>query len=209
MKFLIFSLILFPMMAIAQDRVGNGGDVIACLEKDSLNKVLLLDFYESSDELATLSGTYEEIVQNRLNALKKMDVTLGQQYAQRWQSMKSEIEFKDNVQLVDIKDSSHTFEPEDKNCQLKQIAIRRKLVFGKQGRFVVNKKYWNHLSATHQAGLIWHEMIYEHLAKLGEKDSIKARAMNAEIFSSDFEKKSAADFWKFIQTLKVPIYRKN
>lgn len=209
MKILVSLFIsVISSLAFAQDRVGNGGDVILCLEKDQIKKVELLDFYEDSKDLIVSDKKYEEIVQDRLDVLQKKDVSLSSQYAKRWNKMKKEIEFKEDVELVDIKDSNHVFEPSDKHCQLKQIAIRRKNIFGRQARFVVNKKYFDHLSSVHQAGLIWHEMVYEHYVKLGEKDSAKARAFNVALFSKDIETQSKEDFWKFIQSLKVPIYKK-
>lgn len=217
---LVLLLILHAAPAQAQNRVGNGGDVVACFEASKVKDVKpedgklattrLLDFYESDHARVepAANADYEAIIGERLEALKKKDAALGEQYLKRWSSMKAEVSFREGIALTEVDDSEHVFKPADKNCAVKQIALRKNAVAPGEARFVINKEYWDKLAPVDRAGLILHEVIYEHFYKLGEKNSVKARAFNARLFAKRFEADTTDDYWKFIGGLKVPLYRK-
>jgi hypothetical protein len=211
MKITILAILIFLSLSskvLAQNRVGNGGDVIVCSETAKKSKVDLLDFYEAEGKQIESTKPYAEIVKGRIDFLKQLSPDLGRQYLERWLKVQKDVDFRSDIELVDVKDSNHLFEPTDKRCQLKQIAIRRNITSDNQKRFIVSLNYWKQMQAVHQAGLLMHEMIYEHFFQLGENDSVKARAFNAFLFSPDFEKANPDDLWKFIKNLKIPIYRK-
>ena len=73
-------------------------------------------------------------------------------------------------------------------------------------RFLVSAVYWKRLSEPRRAGLLAHELIYEHLAKLGATDSRASRKFVALLFSPKFKDMSSGDFWLFMKELKVPVY---
>jgi len=198
---------LFSISGFGQNRVGNGGDGIVCTKEGAQATAEILDFYESSQARIESTEAYSEIVESRLQVLKKIDSTMGELYQKRWKSMQPEIEWKKEIELIGIEDSKHLYVPSDKNCKLKQVAIRRNQVAANQSRFVIDDSFWQQISPVSRAGLIMHELIYEHFYKLGEKDSVKARTLNAYIFSPDLESKGSTGFWKLISSLKVPIYR--
>lgn len=186
----------------ANNKVGNGGDVVSCKHD---KQPQILDFYESEQELNL--GTKEvspfEVAKDRILQLQKIAPKLYTQYLSRLQSIQDEIEFKDGVRLTDIKDSEHLFLPEDKSCEILQVAIRKKVIGGAEKRFLFDKKIWDTLGTVGQAGLLTHEIIYEHLSKLGETDSVKARKVNRFLYAKITDK---AAFWKLIADLEVPIY---
>jgi len=104
---------------------------------------------------------------------------------------------------MNAKDSLHAFEPN--GCKSRQTIIRR-AVFDGNKRFAVNKALWDALSARDQAGMIMHEVIYEHFSKLGEEDSRKARKLNALLFSPELDEMNEGKFWLFVKKLEVPLY---
>ena len=109
-------------------------------------------------------------------------------------------------ELVGVPDSKHVFKPEDKNCEVRQIAIRRNEASVVTKRFVIDEKLWKKPSERDKAGLILHEIIYEHLFKLGEEDSVKARSINGYIFSDKAFQDGPETYWKMIKDFKLPIY---
>lgn len=200
------------------NKVGNGGDGVFCQstiepkkstqsQKAShpLNKIYgeLLDFYERELKFPPSSKSYQSIALEQIQKLSPVAPKLFEKYKKRLAEIASEIEFKTDVELVDVPDSLHTFVPKNKNCQFKQLAIRKKIVLAGEKRFVINDDLWKTLDSYQQAGLILHEIIYEHFLQLGEENSIKARKFNAYLFSQQLTKE---EFWKWMQDLEVPIY---
>lgn len=201
----ILSMILFSSSAFASgDRVGNGGDGVACSDKTEL-----LDFYESSLPLKSykLEQSYKEITENVLSNLERFNPAQAKQYRRRFSEFFDETEFKSGASLINIKDSRHLFKPKDKNCKIMQIAIRRNEESVVMKRFLIDEDLWNKLSERSKAGLVLHEIIYEHFYKLGEDDSIKARAVNAYLFSEKSYQDGPDVYWKTVKDLKLPIYR--
>ena len=195
------------MMSLAHggNEVGNGGDVIVC--KD--NKVMLLDYHEAKDygfdiNLKEDDVGYRPVLLNIISEFKKIDSKLADQYLKRLNEIDIEINFKESVDLVDIPDSYHVSLP--KSCELKQVAIRLKeMRNGKQ--FVIDKDLWRKLDTGHQAGLILHEIIYEHFLFLGEKNSKKARYMNGLISHIGSGNKLKVSYKELLRDREIPIYR--
>lgn len=60
------------------------------------------------------------------------------------------------------------------------------------------------MSIVDRAGLLVHEIIYEHFVRLGEDDSIKARKIVALLaHDKEFVEKN---FWPLVQRLRLRIY---
>lgn len=200
----IIELLLYSLISIAGNEVGNGGDVIIC--KDS---VKLLDYYEAADLGFFVSEPkdnkkYEKIIYDLLEEFQNIDDKLARQYKKRMEEISKEIEFKSSIVLTDIPDSNHEALPT--GCRLEQIAIRRNEE--KNGKlFLISKDLWNKMDNTNKAGLILHEIIYEHFLYLGEKDSRKARFMNALISHIGSKKNLQTNYKKILQSQKIPIYR--
>lgn len=199
------TLLLTAMVSWAGNKVGNGGDVVVCPESKSV-----LDLYEAKSNGAELREfsenlSHSQIIKDRLEKLKEKAPVLGSQYLRRLETMQTEIDFKSDVELADVKDSAHAFIGKD--CKLFQIAIRKGYVPEEsQKRFLIRQDLWEQIDETNKAALLTHEIIYEHLSKLGVSDSRPARQMVSKIFSKNFDKESKGSFWEFIASLKVPIY---
>lgn len=207
----------FGFFAFA-NKVGNGGDGVFCqldspskassqapIIKKPPSKVFgeLLDFYEKDLKLPPSTKSYQLLASEQIQKLSPVAPKLFEKYKKRLAEIISEIEFKKDVELVDVPDSLHTFVPKNKNCQLKQLAIRKSFVLAGEKRFIIDEELWKNLDSYQQAGLILHEIIYEHFLQLGEENSIKVRKFNAYLFSQQFSKE---EFWRWMQELEIPIY---
>lgn len=207
------------------NKVGNGGNVVYCAnEKAGEYHAQLLDFYEenfensgdgvessknnfkSTEQKSTANFemlTPEKIAELKFLKLKDINPRISEQYLRRLHEIQNELEFKKNVTLTVIPDSFHYYKPISKNCSILQIAIKKNLKSKAEKRFIIREDLWKQLSSTDKAGLLMHEIIYEHFAKLGEENSIKARKFNRFLFAASVNKK---DFWALIKDLQLPIY---
>lgn len=196
-------LVLAHSLAQAGNRVGNGGDVVHCKQP---YKVALLDFYEVWRFKDPESGSDPKvIVEKKFEQLQKVAPSLATQYLKRAKNIMDEVEISDDVQPVEVKDSLHGFVPTG-DCKVKQVALRMAEPPAGAKRFVFNKKFYGDLSASGKAGLIAHEIVYEHFNRLGHSDSRQVRKFVAYLFDKDFPKDDAAKFWEFMRGLKVPVY---
>ncbi|MGZ3801939.1 MAG: hypothetical protein ACXVCL_17360 [Bdellovibrio sp.] len=204
MKILIAVIFCFVFKAIASgDRVGNGGDVIKCHDSAEI-----LDFYESSEPLKDYaSSDYKKILDEVLINFERLNPDQSKQYRQRLRTIEPDLLFKSGITLEDIKDSKHAYKPSGKKCKLLQIAIRKNTSSKVTKQFVIDEDLWKVLSDRSKAGLLLHEVIYEHLFKLGEKDSEKARILNSYLFSKKSFQDSRQDYWNLVNSLKLPIYK--
>ncbi|MBL7543294.1 MAG: hypothetical protein JNL11_05730 [Bdellovibrionaceae bacterium] len=184
------------------NRIGNGGNVTVCADA-----VSLLDFYESKTppKYKGDAGSieYKLIAKDVFKRMARVSKKLSNQYSERLDSVQDEIDFLDNVALTNAEDSLHVFKPADKDCDVKQIAIRKEVSLPGEKRFVFDKKLWDRLDAQNQAGLLVHEIVYEHFNKLGEVTSPKVRKVVGYLFQDEI---NAKDFWNLIKSLKLPLY---
>jgi hypothetical protein len=211
MKYILLIILVFVCIEItAGDRVGNGGDVVICK-----STIRILD-YEEADQLNLKINMnkknvipYIDRVTSIIKKFKEVDKELSKQYLKRLETIIKEINFKDNVDLVDVKDSKHFMLP--KGCALKQIAIKltnaQIKADGSKISFIVDKSLWDKLDSNNKAGLILHEIIYEHFFILGEKNSVKARYMNSLITHFFDNGVLPGKYKKLLQKMKIPIYR--
>lgn len=200
---LFMIVLLFSLESFASgNRVGNGGNIVNCP-----NKKQMLDLYESSEKIASFSKDlpYIEIIQSTLKNLARLNSKLSKQYEKRSAEFLKETDMRADVDLVAVSDSKHIFSPAQKDCKIQQIAIRKN-VAGLGSRFIINKDLWDKLPELDRAALILHEIIYEHFYKLGEQDSVKARQVNAYLFSEKSRSDNKQVFKKLLQELKLPIY---
>lgn len=199
--------ILFSSTADAGNRVGNGGHVFYCPGSD---KIQALDFYGAYGFEGPKVGGGEKdeiaIAKARLQKLKTLAPKLHDQYGQRLTTIMDEMEFRKNDRLVLVEDSLHAVEPEDENCKAYQLIIRKAVLEKGEKRFVVNETLWKKLSPVQKAGMLTHEIIYEHFAALGETDFGRARRLNAHLYSPKIESQTTGQFWQMIKEFRMPLY---
>lgn len=196
-----FLIVLGAVTALSQTRIGNGGNVVDCSKS-----IQVLDLYEMDEKPKLVfekSKSYQEVAEIVLKRLKEISTKLGTQYSERLVSIEKDIEFKEGIALSNTMDSLHIFKPEDKECEIKQTAIRREVTTSTEKKFVIDKKLWNRLDDRNKAALLIHEIVYEHFNKLGQVTSVKVRKVVGLLFQ---EKLEAKEFWNEIKVLKLPVY---
>lgn len=201
------SLLAFSFSALAINRVGNGGDAIVCRKGRDLRSAVLLDLFETSLPSASWQGSRDDIAKAVFKRLALASPEQAKHYERRWKELPNELELRDGVALVDIDDSKHVVTPTEKGCAIEQAAVRRNILGDNGKRFTADKAIWEKMDERSKAALLLHEIVYEHLYKLGETDSVKARQLTSYLLSADFEKASPEAYWKRLGALKVPVYR--
>ncbi|MCB0367695.1 MAG: hypothetical protein H6624_12445 [Bdellovibrionaceae bacterium] len=199
---LILFLLGAQLPAQAGNQVGNGGDAIVCGEK-----VFLLDYYEAkaNDKIQIQlekGKDHFEIAGKTVDRLEQHNPQLHKQYRRVLEKIGSRLRFIDNANFRDVKDSFELTIP--KGCKLEQLAIQRDE--GGLRLIHISKSLWEKLSKEHQAGLLLHEIVYEHFLFLGETDSVKARKFNSFVSAKDFKTLPKEKYQKFVRSLKMPIY---
>lgn len=207
MKKVILILITVVMnQAFANVWIGNGGTGFLC-EKKSKKEFRLLDLDEMTLPFANKLTKLEhaELAKQVFINLSRLAPALGEQYQKRAQSFESEIEFRADANLSFTGDTLHLSVP--KNCEFKQVAIRRDQADSMTKTFVVDEDIWKLMDEKNRAALMIHEVIYEHLSKLGEKNSVKARKITGYLMSETAFQDKPEKFWKLMREMKLPIYR--
>ena len=201
--------ILMTCFTWSGDEVGNGADAVVCKRDQQVISVTLLDFYEERlrREKESFKSSDAQTVTEIINKLRRVHPQLAQSYKMRSQELLKSARFVSDAGLVNIKDSKHLLKPANSDCEIVQLAVLDKTLPQKPN-LLVNESLWKKLDKTNQTGLVLHEVIYEHLSLLGEKDSRKSRRFNAFLFSKEFETISPNDYWKYMKTLRIPIYRR-
>ncbi len=199
----------FTFLLKAQDKlsngngVGNGGDAVVCRER-----VEILDFVESRlmKRYSIISDskklTFMELAKERVSKLRGLDTRLFEQYTKVLSTIADKLVFIENAQFRDVPDSFEIAIPA--GCKLEQLAIQQEI--DNKTMIHISKKLWEKMDDVNRAGLILHEIIYEHLLTTGEVNSIKVRKLNSLIFSGDIDKLTAGDFKKVLRNLGVKIY---
>lgn len=196
--------VLIASTAQATNKVGNGGDGIFCkTDPKGAETGEILDFYENKINFESTEADPYKIAAQRFETLRPASPKLATQYLKRLKEMPDEIEFKNEIKLTNIKDSNHLVEPLAKDCRFVQVAIRKTKKMPGEPQFLIREDLWKSMKPVQRAGLLTHEIIYEHFSKLGEEDSVKARKLNRYLYNKDF---TSLAFWTFIKDLDIPIY---
>ena len=208
-KLLVLILVATSVLAKSGNEVGNGGDVVTCLSLKNIESVQLFDFFEFSNRkdgiIKESKESKDQIMMSIITQLKIHDDKLAQLLMNRSKEFLNNVQFVTSGTLVNINDSDNLITPIEK-CKIEQVAILKKKVLFNDKKFLVDERIWNKLNETQKAGLIFHELIYEYFADLGEKNSVNVRALNSFLFSDKLSVISSTDYWKFIQSMKIPHY---
>lgn len=206
MKFLILFLSLSAFaqtpMSSNGNGVGNGGDVVTCQ-----NVAELLDFTETKlmkrfTLVEATKSSYLTFAKDRLEVLKKVDSKRAAQYLKVLNSIEGRWKLIDNATFRDVPDSFEIAIPDE--CKIEQIAIQQE-VEGKT-QIHVSKKLWDKLDQMSKAGLVLHEIIYEHFLSLGETNSVKVRRFNSLLFSSELNRMDPKKYQEFVRLLRLKFY---
>lgn len=200
-KFLTVFLMMNSLVAFGHgggggDKVGNGGDVIVCPDRN----VELLDLFQGTVDWGfsplAIKGQRKDIIQSLLKDLQQIDPYVGNILLKRAMELENELsaagsgksksrllKLTEN-ELVNISDEGVAELP--KGCKILQAATQIQRPFPGEVKFTFQKKIWNDLDAFAQSSLILHEVVYEHMIKVGENSSRSARYFNAALNAGAF-----------------------
>lgn len=191
-----------PLNSSASNKVGNGGNVVVCENDES--RIQLLDLYEARDRTTLIKiDKYAEIGNHFISRMKLVSPKLEAVYAKRWSEFKEQVDWVEGAKLSEVKDSFHAIEPISDKCKVMQIAILQEVPLQKEKPFIIRLDLWKQMSELDQAGLVMHELLYQHFSRLGLTDSRKVRVINRMLLTQSF---TTSEFWKTIAELKIPLY---
>lgn len=196
--FLVLSAFAQSPMSSNGNGVGNGGDMVSCKVDGEL-----LDFTEAKllkrfEILRRPMTDWKHYSQVRLEILNKVDSRLSAQYKTVLSTIHNRLKFIENADFRDVPDSFEIAIPS--GCKLEQVAIQQ------DGQIHINKKLWDKLDGVNHAGLIMHEIIYEHFITLGEKNSVKVRQFNAMLFSNELNRMTTKEYQEYVRLLGLKLY---
>jgi hypothetical protein len=204
MNKICFGLILatfIPTQAFPGQEVGNGGNAVIC----GSNPPELLDIVEAKQiNLTAFTSVLPAkdavtLVTIEINRLMKLDPVFSKRITEVFRSYAKNFKFLPSSDLTAVSDSLHVALP--KGCTLKQAAIRKHDAAPDEARFLIDQDLWNQLELRSQAGLIFHELIYNDMIANGATDSRQARKLNALIQSDRFFTMKPADYIREAITL--------
>ncbi len=211
----ILTLTFFLMCPVfAGDEVGNGGDAVVCkMTKESSPR--LLDFTEYNSSSFTFSPIEEkdeyQIVKKVFTALAKLSPKLSKKYLRDLKEFRLKVKLISDENFRDVKDSHQISLP--KGCELKQLAIQKKNPLTQETEISINKDLYDQMTPLHRAGLISHEIIYEHFLFFNVRGSLwfkmkgseKVRIFNRYLFSKEIKNHKKADFIQLSENLEIPL----
>lgn len=205
---MIANLLVILLMNIiyAGNEVGNGGDAIVCPKKAPV----LLDFFENRNSKVPYKirksekiNEYEYLL-DIWSKLSKVSPRFYKKYSSDLMRFKSRVKLISGESFRNVKDSFHISLP--KECRILQLAIQRKDTKSKETVFYINKDIYEKMDVKQKAGLISHEIIYEHFRYFGQNHSVNVREFNRFLFSEKLVASGKEGFAKFIQEMGIPAY---
>lgn len=189
MILLTFAVILgfsTPLYA-ANDRIGNGGDVVVCRTQDGkIQSVELLDFYEGRELRGMIprkvdpTKSWREIFEVWITELQSSSPLRAKRYRIKFESLLKDADFR-AADLTDVPDSEHLIFEE--GCAVRQIAIQQdgQKKFPEDRMLLVDQRLWEAMDPLNQAGLMLHEVIMHEAREALHTDSTAVRYFTTAI----------------------------
>ncbi|MCF8059969.1 MAG: hypothetical protein K9K67_11775 [Bacteriovoracaceae bacterium] len=205
MKTILFLIFLSSPFSFAGNEVGNGGDLLKCPNKP----LVLFDFAEDSfkkmDALKKNAELNEyKIVESLIAKIKDLSPAIFKKYSNDLASFPKRIKFIKGEVFRDIEDSKHVSLPKD--CELLQVAIQQIDPLTKDTVIAINKDLYDQLDPVNKAGLILHEIIYEHFKFYGVTNSVEVRIFNRYLHSLEVKSGTNKEFNDFLERIAIPSY---
>jgi hypothetical protein len=222
LSFLITISMTVSTLTFAGNEVGNGGDLLKCpnspnvlfdFKETSINKVTLLLESAKGEEFKDEYKLAEKIIK-RLEALAPR---IYKKYSNDLLTFKTRTRFIEGEVFRDILDTKHVSLPKD--CELLQVATQQVDPLSKDTIISINKDLYSKLDTPNKAGLILHEIIYEHFKffsdenhvnenskPYSEQNSVKVRMFNRYLHSKEIKTHNEKQFHDFFERLGIPSY---
>ena len=219
-NFLITISMTVSTLSFAGNEVGNGGDLLKCPNSPNV----LFDFKETSINKVTLMLESKEdhkdeykLAEKVIMRLKTLAPKIYKKYSNDLLSFKARTRFIEGEVFRDILDSKHVSLPKD--CELLQVATQQVDPLSKDTIISINKDLYSKLDTPNKAGLILHEIIYEHFKffsddnhpnqhskPFSEQNSVKVRMFNRYLHSKEIGTHTEKQFHDFFERLGIPSY---
>lgn len=190
-KFLILVIIVsiwIPYIHVwANDRVGNGGDVVVCgdnielldIYEAKLNNIKLRSF-KNSEHIKML----EELLKTLFKDInpKKSDV-----YLEFYKNMPQELRMIPNIHLNDVDDAGVVAIPA--GCSLEQIVIQlaEDDIPSDGFRYTFNKDLWDKLDEYNKMALLLHELVYRDAIENKRVGGMVVRSIIGQLLNSNID----------------------
>jgi hypothetical protein len=224
-SFPIASLFYFTFLSLlvstssqAGPRVGNGGGVWICQEKNNDYRwIQLVDLFEGSAEYSltpflTSKSNPQDIFKDRIAFIKAGVPVLADILTLDSDQLLSLVHFvPKSSQLSPINDEQIRVRPAPESCIDGILYYGQLANFTYDGRLLVSQAIWDtqQFSPMSRAGLLLHELIYKTLRdRFRDTNSSRARALVALLFSnlsgSEINQRAAALLGQSNQTPQLP-----
>lgn len=218
--------LLISLQSQAIGRVGNGGNIIVCIDP------LSNECYGSGKHVGTFYDTYEADVRYKIKPLSMHSAALEPKVAMEYafklieligkydremhvdlsrylHLFYDEANFIEGMQLLPIPDTGISFIPYD--SELRQLVVQREPIAPQDKRYVISLDLWEMMSKADQAHAILHEVLYRYA--LEQKHEVESseyvRYFNALVISGEISKLTQQQFndlkWNvFGKGIKLP-----
>lgn len=198
----------FSYSSFAGNEVGNGGTVLVDIKNDFAK--VFFDVYETENH-------YQYTVQWPDSHFYKSDVSMAMAFTSRLRGFDRKLERQLNSFISTFYDessfitNSHLFIfdtgmgieiPEE--FELKQLIIQYTFD-NAQTKYVIDKKYWDHLSLKQRAVAILHEVVYRRALIVNPRlfSSVKVRQFVAFLISDEISLFNKESYKKMLRTLEL------
>lgn len=202
---IMFCALFFSILSHAGiDWVGNGGNVIFCETKSSLE---VYDYYEGRTlrglnvELGGAGKTWDQKIEFALARLEGVNPSRARLYRGWLKTFISEVYFFTEGYIPSIPDSGGVILPVD--CKLVQVASQRPSgeIMPGDKRYNISQTHWNLLDETSKAGLVLHELIYREGIESGHVSSVRTRYFNQMLSSSNIKNYKSRELLELVKTV--------
>ena len=193
----------FSANALAANELGNGGDVMDCLNSP-LNSLELLDYHEAENKFSLpveLGGDHlsvDEKVHFALDRLSRIDPTRAERYRGWFATFWEETSLSYLNHLPELNDEGPVTTPHE-DCVVRQVAYQMQPELPGDKKFYIKKRDWERLDNNHRAGIVLHELIYLEAKGHRHRGSRKTRFFNALISNSGLDQLTFAEYGSLLK----------
>lgn len=191
----------FPMVALANRTVGNGGHTVQCQN----GSFQVLDAYEARQygplTLGAPDVNYKSKVETALAPLQELAPYGYINLKKRVQEFYRSTRFVD-TELQPTNDSGPVRIPG--TCKLRQLASQENSALPGMRAYFINKSIWSRLSNDDKAALVLHEVFFGLFRvdkKRSETRSTEARTLVAQLLNGNIRSYSKTEYMNFVKEL--------
>ena len=206
----ISTLSLFSTSSWGMFKGNFGGDVLICNNGENQ----LMEYYGA----ALLQGnsphfgdarTYPEILNVLISRLQKHFPVEAAKVNQELRVFESDVRFIQDSELVGVDDPGEL--PVKNGCEFKKVVIEVAKQFPEDAAYLIQKDYWNILTAESKAGLVFQTLLFKTIPnpdKYSQNPTSSLRLLNATLAGglSHSQLRTPRDWGALVTSLGLPHY---